>query len=78
MWKLTKQYWKDMWNLMWNKTTVDEKTISFIQEVKRRGRLTTQELKDVVKALKQVGDQIGDIDDAIKGKKRKGRKQKNK
>ena len=78
MWKLTKQYWKDMWNLMWNKTTVDEKTISFIQEVKRRGRLTTQELKYVVKALKQVGDQIGDIDDAIKGKKRKGRKQKNK
>ncbi len=74
MWKLTKQYWKDMWNLMWNKTTVDEKTISFIQEVKRRGRLTTQELKDVVKAFKQVGDQIGDIDDAVKGKKRKGRK----
>jgi len=74
MWKLTKQYWKDMWNLMWNKTTVDEKTISFIQEVKRRGRLTTQELKDVVKAFKQVGDQIGDIDDALKGKKRKGRK----
>ena len=63
-----------MWNLMWNKTTVDEKTISFIQEVKRRGRLTTQELKDVVKAFKQVGDQIGDIDDAVKGKKRKGRK----
>jgi len=78
MWKLTKQYWKDMWNLMWNKTTVDEKTISFIQEVKRRGRLTTQELKDVVKALKQVGDQIGDIDDAMAGKERKGRKQKNK
>ena len=25
MWKLTKQYWKDMWVALWSKTTIDEK-----------------------------------------------------
>jgi len=31
-------------------------------------------MHDVIKALKEVGNQIGDIDDAIAGKERKGRK----
>ena len=35
MWKLTKQYWKDMWNTLWSKTTVDEKAIATIKEVKK-------------------------------------------
>jgi len=74
MWKLTKQYWKDMWNALWSKTTVDEKAIATIKEVKKRAKLTTQELKDVAKALKEVGNQIGDIDNALKVDERKCRK----
>ena len=74
MWRLTKQYWKDMWVALWSKTTVDEKAIATIKEVKKRAKLTTQELKDVAKALKEVGNQIGDIDNALKGEERKGRK----
>ena len=74
MWKLTKQYWKDMWNTLWSKTTIDEKAIATIKEVQKRAKLTTQELHDVVKAFKEVGNQIGDIDNALKGEERKGRK----
>ena len=74
MWSLTKQYWKDMWNTLWSKTTIDEKAIATIKEVQKRAKLTTQELKDVVKAFKEVGNQIGDIDNALKGEERKGRK----
>jgi hypothetical protein len=74
MWSLTKQYWKDMWKALWSKTTVDEKAIATIKKVKKRAKLTTQELKDVVKAFKEVGNQIGDIDNALKGEERKGRK----
>ena len=74
MWKLTKQYLKDVWALLWSKTTLDEKAIATAKDVKKRYKLTTQELADVAKAIKEVGNQIEDIDDAIKGKGRKGRK----
>jgi len=74
MWKLTKQYWIDVWNLLWSKTSIDEKAIATLKEIKRRYKLTTQELKDVADAIKEVGNQIGDIDDALAGKARKGRK----
>ena len=73
-WKLTKQYWIDVWNLLWSKTNIDEKAIATVKEIKKRYKLTTQELSDVAKAIKEVGNQLGDIDDAIKGKARKGRK----
>tara|TARA_B100000497_G_C7524819_1_gene318689 strand:- start:198 stop:440 length:243 start_codon:yes stop_codon:yes gene_type:complete len=76
MWKLTKQYWKDMWKALWSKTTIDEKTIATAKEIKKRYKLTAQELTDVANAIKEVGNQIGDIDDAVKGKSRKGRKKK--
>jgi hypothetical protein len=46
----------------------------FFVEVKRRFKLVLVELRDVFKATKEVGNQIGDIGDAVKGKKRKGRK----
>jgi len=46
----------------------------FFLEVKRRFKLILVELKDVFVATKEVGNQIGDIGDAVKGKKRKGRK----
>tara|TARA_R100001509_G_C4820041_1_gene199473 strand:- start:337 stop:564 length:228 start_codon:yes stop_codon:yes gene_type:complete len=74
MWKLTKQYLKDVWALLWSKTTIDEKAIATVKEIKKRYKLTAAELSDVAKAIKEVGNQIGDIDDAVKGKGRKGRK----
>jgi len=76
MWKLTKQYWIDVWNLLWNKTNIDEKALATVKEIKKRYKLTAKELKDVAKAIIEVGDQIGDIPDAIKGKARSGRKTK--
>lgn len=76
MWKLTKQYWKDMWKALWSKTTIDEKTIATAQEIKKRYKLTAQELTDVANAIKEVGNQIGDIPKAAAGKKRSGRKAK--
>jgi phage-related minor tail protein len=76
MWKLTKQYVKDVWNLLWSKTSIDEKALSTVKEIKKRYKLTAQELSDVAKAIKEVGNQLGDIDDAVKGKARKGRKTK--
>ena len=76
MWKLTKQYFIDVWNLLWSKTNIDEKALATVKEIKKRYKLTAKELQDVAKAIKEVGDQIGDIPDAIKGKARSGRKTK--
>lgn len=76
MLKLTKKYLKDIWVLLWSKTTVDEQAIATVKEIKKRYKLTAKELADVAKAITEVGDQIGDIDDAIRGKARKGRKKK--
>ena len=74
MWKLTKQYWKNMWKALWSKTSIDEKAINTVKEIKKRYKLTTQELADVADVIKEVGNQLGDIDDALAGKGRKGRK----
>jgi hypothetical protein len=74
MWKLTKQYWRDMWNYMWSKTDIDEKVISTLEEIQKRYKLTAKELADVGNAIKQVGNQIDDIPAALAGAKRKGRK----
>ena len=76
MWKLTREYWKDVWFLLWSKTSIDEKAIATVKEIKKRYKLTAEELADVAKAIKEVGNQLGDIDDAVKGKARKGRKKK--
>ena len=74
MWKITKQYCKDVWNYIWSKTTVDEKAIATVKEIQQRYKLTVTELNDVAEAIKEVGNQIGDISGALKGKGRKGRK----
>ncbi len=63
-----------MWNLLWSKTDIDEKAVATVKEIKKRYKLTAKELSDVAKAIKEVGNQIEDIDDALKGKARKGRK----
>ncbi len=68
MWKLTKTYFADVWELLWIKTSIDEKAIETIKEIKRRYNLTTKELSDVADAIKKVGKEISDIDNAIKGK----------
>ena len=74
MWEKTKQYCKWLWRSLWSKTTVDEKAISTLKEIKRRYNLTAQELLDVANAMKEVGNQLGDIDNALRGEERKGRK----
>jgi F0F1-type ATP synthase membrane subunit b/b' len=45
-------------------------------EAKRRGKNVKNELKDVLAAAKELGNQIGDVGAAAKGKKRQGRKKK--
>ena len=45
-------------------------------EAKRRVKNVKEELKDVVVAAKELGNQIGDVAQAAKGKKRQGRKSK--
>ncbi len=45
-------------------------------EAKRRGKNVKNELKDVLAAAKELGNQMGDVAKAAKGKKRQGRKPK--
>jgi len=45
-------------------------------EIKERAKRVVQEMQDVGAAVKEVGNQIGDIPSAIAGKPRTGRKPK--
>ena len=45
-------------------------------EIKQRAQTVVQEMKDVGAAVKEVGNQIGDIPSAVAGKTRTGRKPK--
>lgn len=45
-------------------------------EIKERAQRVVQEMQDVGAAVKEVGNQIGDIPSAISGKPRAGRKSK--
>jgi len=72
--EILKKFGKDVWVYLWGKTEIDEKAIATIKEIKRRYGLTMQELADVGNAIKEVGNQLGDIDNALKGEERKGRK----
>ena len=74
--KLIKKFLKDIWNYLWSKTSLDEKAIETLTEVKKRYKLTAQEIQDIAAAMKEVGNQIDDIPAALAGKKRKGRKTK--
>jgi len=69
-----KNWIHNKWVWILSKTTLDEKVISAAGEAKRRAKATASEIKDVGTALKEVGNQLGDIDDAVRGKKRRGRK----
>ena len=45
MWNLTKQYWKDMWTLLWSKTTVDDIILAKAAKIKAKAK----EIKEVIK-----------------------------
>ncbi len=49
-----------------------------VRETKRRAKAVKKEIKDVAKSTKEVINQVGDVVDAAKGKKRRGRKPKSK
>ena len=57
------------------KDTTD-KINEILDEAEDRIAAVVKESKDVTKAIKEVGNQIGDIPKAAAGKKRSGRKQK--
>ena len=46
MWKLTKEYWKDMWKLLWSKTTVDDIIIAKAEEIKAKAKAVKKALKN--------------------------------
>ena len=72
-----KNYFKRLWNALWNSTTIDEKAEAALKETKTRLKAMKKELVDVKNAFKNVASQSKDVFDAAKGKKRKGRKPKN-
>ena len=61
-----KNYFKKLWNAIWDSTT--------LEEVKARLNEVSKELADVKNAAKNVVNQSKDVVDAAKGKRRKGRK----
>lgn len=74
--KIVKKFVRDVWVYLLGLTTVDEKAVEAVKEVKRRAKNVKQEIKDVGEAIAEVGDQVGDVAGAIKGKSRAGRKKK--
>ena len=72
-----KNYFKRLWNALWNSTTIDEKAEAALKETKSRLKEMRKELVDVKNAFKNVANQSIDVYDAAKGKKRNGRKPKN-
>ena len=69
-----KNYFKRLWNALWNSTTIDEKAEAALKETKTRLKAMKRELVDVKNAFKNVANQSKDVFDAAKGKKRRGRK----
>jgi len=62
-----KKYLKSFWNWLKDLTTLDESAAELYGEVK-------SELVDVKKAANNVVNQSKDVVDAVKGKKKRGRK----
>jgi len=73
-----KNYFKKLWNALWNSTTIDEKAEAALKETKSRLKTMKKELVDVKNAFKNVASQSKDVFDAAKGNKRRGRKPYNK
>ena len=45
MWKLTKEYRKDMWVLLWSKTTVDDIIIAKANKIKAKAKAIKEAIK---------------------------------
>ena len=67
---------KKLWDWILNQTTLDEKISEIVEEVGERIDRVKEEVADVVQSAKEVGNQISDVKDAVKGKKRRGRPKK--
>jgi t-SNARE complex subunit (syntaxin) len=67
---------KKLWDWLLNQTTLDEKISEIVEEVGERIDRVKEEVADVVQSAKEVGNQISDVKDAVKGKKRRGRPKK--
>ena len=67
---------KKLWDWVLNRTTLDEKIVELAEEVETRINRVREEVDDVVQSAKEVGNQISDVKDAVKGKKRRGRPKK--
>ena len=73
-----KEYFKKLWNALWDSTEIDEKAEAALKEAKARLAEMKKELADVKNAAKNVIEQSKDVVDAAKGKKRRGKKPYNK
>jgi methyl-accepting chemotaxis protein len=73
---MIKRISRKFWNWVLGISECDEKITEVIKETKKRAARVKEEVEDVVKAVKEVGKQMSDIPDAVKGKARKGRKKK--
>ena len=62
---------QDYWRAIWSKTTIDEKAEATLVEIVKRYKLTSDELADVGKAIKEVGNQLSHVPKAVVGKTRK-------
>jgi len=62
---------QDYWIAIWSRTTIDEKAKSTLVEIVKRYKLTADELADVGRAIKEVGNQLGHVPKAVAGKTRK-------
>ena len=62
---------QDSWRAVWSKTTIDEKAQKTLLEIVKRYKLTADELADVGKAIKEVGNQLGHVPKAVAGKTKK-------
>ena len=69
-----KKYLKSFWNWLKDLTTLDERTAELYGEAKNRAKEVKKEFDDVKKAAKNVVDQSKDVVEAVKGKKKRGRK----
>ena len=57
-----------------DKDGIPDKVEEVAAETSRRAKRVKEELSDVGKSIKEVGNQVGDVAKAASGEKRKGRK----
>ena len=69
-----KKYLKSFWNWLKDLTTWDEKAFELYGEAQSRVNEVKKEFNDVKKATKNVVNQSKDVVEAVRGKKKRGRK----